>query len=225
MSSKIHLTRIVAWLLLFGSLVGCATPIDSEGAAGDAASSVGTDAGVASTAQELSTIVRRRLPIRGSFAAPLTGSKLLSFGMMYSMTLRTGALVDRITASFYLPSQPDNLFRPGDQFSSSSFGGTAGGLQPAQTCSGGFAAIGLRGRAGQRLDAFGLICAQILANGEPNLSNLQFHPVQGGSGGTAFSDLCGAGEWLGGLNVWSARKSSGTNDIISAIRGVCYAAN
>ena len=224
MSSKLHITGIVPWLLA-GTLIGCPALIYTEDIARVDAAYVGNDAGVASAAQELSTIVRRRLPTRGSFEAPQTGTKFLSFGMMYSMTLRSGALVDRITASFYLPSQPDNRFRPSDQFFSSSFGGTAGAPQPVQTCSAGFAAIGLRGRSGRRLDALGLVCAQILSNGEPNLNNLQLHPIRGGSGGTAFNDLCGSGEWLGGLNVWSARKDSGTNDIISAIQGVCYAAN
>jgi hypothetical protein len=214
------------WIaLLTGTLLGCEAPIGAEGAAGEGASDVGIDGDVASAAQELSTTASRLLPMRGSLDAPQTGARFLGSGMMYKLTLRTGDLVDRITSSFYLPSQSDNLFRPGDPFFSESFGGTAGGPQPAQTCSGGFAAIGLRGRSGKRLDALGLVCAQILGNGEPNLDNLQFHPIDGGTGGTAFTDLCGAGEWLGGMTVWSARKRAGTNDIISAIRGACYAAN
>lgn len=222
MSSNMNIISIA---VLTGALLGCATPIDAEGAAGQGAMDIGNEPDVAGTAQELSTTASHSLPRRGSFDAPQTGARFLGSGMMYKLTLRTGALVDRITSSFYLPSQPDNLFRPGDPFFSESFGGTAGGPQPAQTCSGGFAAIGLRGRSGQRLDALGLVCAQIRANGEPNLSNLEFHPIEGGSGGIAFTDLCGAGEWLGGITVWSARKRSGTNDIISAIRGACYAAN
>lgn len=218
-------TNIIWIALLTGTLLGCAAPIGAEGAAGEGAADVGIESDVASTAQELSTTVSRSLPRRGSLDAPQTGARFLGSGMMYKLTLRTGDLVDRITSSFYLPSQPDNLFRPGDPFFSESFGGTAGGPQPAQTCSGGFAAIGLRGRSGQRLDALGLVCAQILGNGEPNLGNLELHPIEGGSGGNAFTDLCGAGEWLGGLTVWSASKRSGTNDIISAIRGACYPAN
>ena len=224
MSSNARIIWIAAWLLA-GSLFGCATPIDAEGAAGEGAADVGIDADVASTAQELSTTVSRWLPTRGSFDAPQTGSRFMGSGMMYNLTLRTGDLVDRVTSSFYVPSQPDNRFHPGDPSFTMAFGGTAGGPQPAQTCSAGFAAIGLRGRSGKRLDALGLVCAEIRTNGEPNLNNLQVHPRQGGSGGTAFTDLCGAGEWLGGLSVWSARKRSGTNDIISGIRGACYAAN
>jgi hypothetical protein len=220
MTRRTRITTLLARCLLAGSLLGCAAEVDTDGLG----STVDDASEVDVSSQALTSHVRRTFPRRGSLESTIVDSEVLAYGMLYRLTLRTGDLVDRLSADFYVPSQPDNLFRPGDPLVSRVIGGTAGGPKPSQNCDAGYAAVGLRGRAGKRLDALGLVCARIRSNGEPNLSDLQYLPVQGGPGGSAFFDLCQAGEWLGGMSAWAARKSSGTNDVVSAIQGVCYAA-
>jgi hypothetical protein len=138
------------------------------------------------------------------------------------MQLRTGALVDAVSASFYTPSNPNNRYTPGDPFFvRGPAGGSAGSSQPGLECPAGFAATGLCGRSGQRLDELGLLCAQIGNDGRPIVSTQRAVGAFGGTGGTAFLDTCGAGKWLSGMTVTVALKSSGTNKIVSSIQGYC----
>jgi hypothetical protein len=161
------------------------------------------------------------LPRRGT-RNDVVESRFLGSGMMYSMQLRTGALVDAVSASFYTPSLPNNRYSDGDPFfARGPVGGTAGSAQPRLECPPVFAATGLYGRAGNRVDQLGLVCAQIGVDGLPVLSTQRVVGAFGGAGGTAFFDTCGAGKWLTGIAVDVALKSSGTNKIISAVQGSC----
>jgi hypothetical protein len=175
---------------------------------------------IVATAQELGGF-SHVLPRRGSLNDVIEG-QFLGSGMLYAMNLRTGALVDAITASFYTPSLPNNRFSTGDPFfARGPAGGTAGSAMPRLECPAGMAAYGLYGRAGNRLDQLGLICALIDAAGRPVESTARAIGAYGGTGGTFFFDTCGAGKWLSGMVVSIALKSSGTNEIVSAVQGFC----
>ncbi|MET0591392.1 MAG: hypothetical protein ABW133_01750 [Polyangiaceae bacterium] len=161
------------------------------------------------------------LPRRGSVNDVVEG-QFLGSGMMYRMELRTGALVDAISATFYTPRLANNRFSDGDAFfRRGPAGGTAGSAMPMLECPGGFAAVGMYGRSGNRLDQVGLICAQIGGDGRPVESTVRAMGAYGGTGGTFFFDTCGAGKWLSGMAVSIALKSSGTNKIVSAVQGFC----
>jgi hypothetical protein len=218
-------------LLCMGALAGCsdeamsteeATAAEGEDD-GAGATSEGTSApenDLAVAAQQLGGF-SHLLPRRGSVNDVIEG-QFLGSGMLYAMNLRTGALVDAITASFYTPSLANNRFSTGDPFfARGPAGGTAGSAMPKLVCPAGFAAYGLYGRSGNRLDQLGLICAQIGNDGRPIESTVRAIGAYGGTGGTFFFDTCGAGKWLSGMAVHIALKSSGTNKIVSAVQGFC----
>jgi hypothetical protein len=81
------------------------------------------------------------------------------------------------------------------------------------------------GRSGAHVDMLGLVCTQIGADGKPIPSTEKAIGAHGGAGGTFFYDVCPASEWLGGMNVQVASKSSGTNNIVGSVQGYCAAAN
>ena len=165
------------------------------------------------------------LPRRGSLE-DLVESRFLGSGMTYAIQLRTGALVDAISASFYTPSLSNNRYSSGDPFFvRGPTGATAGSAQPRLECPAGFAASGLCGRSGTRLDELGLLCAQIGSDGRPVAGSERPIGAYGGDGGNVFLDSCGAGKWLTGMAVYVALKSSGTNKIVSAVQGYCSNAN
>ncbi len=175
---------------------------------------------VGATAQPLGAF-SHLLPQRGSQKA-IVESRFLGSGMMYAMQLRTGDLVDSVSASFYTPSLANNRYTTGDPFFvRGPAGGTAGSAQPRLECPAGYAAFGLCGRSGDRIDQLGLICAQIGVDGRPVVSTQRGIGVFGGTGGTDFVDTCGAGKWLTGMNVTVALKSSGTNKLVSSVQGFC----
>jgi len=217
----------LAGFLSASALAGCSAEALSEGEApvteasdtADPSSGEGnTDVGA--TAQPLGAF-SHLLPQRGSQKS-IVESHFLGSGMMYAMQLRTGALVDSVSASFYRPSLANNRFTTGDPFFvRGPVGGTAGSLQPRLECPAGYAAFGLCGRSGDRIDELGVICAQIGGDGGPVVSTQRGIGAFGGTGGTPFVDTCGAGKWLTGMNVSIALKSSGTNKIVSSVQGFC----
>lgn len=220
------ITSRVLKFALAAALIGCTAdgePSEDELAQSDQVAGADESADVAGVAQSLGNFARV-LPKRGSDNG-IVESKFLSWGMLYSMQLRTGALVDAVSASFYTPSNADNRFRPGDPvFTRGPAGGTAGSPAPLLQCPGGFAASGVYGRSGNRLDMLGLICSQIAGDGRPLKSTERAVGAYGGPGGTFFFDTCDEGEWLAGLMVQVAMKASGTNKIVSSVQGYCASA-
>lgn len=203
------------------SLAGCAGESDSAAGA-DQPEDVATEADskVAIAEQALGGPAGV-LPLRGTTPG-IVESKFFGSGMVYAMNLRTGALVDQLTVHFYTPTRADNRFSPGDKtFSGGPFGGTAGSAQPTTTCPGGYAAHGLFGGAGKHVDRLGLVCARIGSDGLPITSDVKVLDAWGGSGGTFFFDVCGAGKWLRGIAAGAALKSSGSNKIIGFVQGYC----
>jgi hypothetical protein len=175
---------------------------------------------LASSSQALGSF-SHKLPLRGSFAGVID-SQVMGNGMMYGMQLRTGALVDAVTVRYYVPRSANNRYAAGDLlFTQGPVGGSAGSVQPLTECPGGYAAYGLFGGSGNRLDRLGLICAQIDATGRPVTTQLVHLDAFGGTGGTSFYDTCGEGKWLSGFAVGVALKSSGSNKIISYAQGRC----
>jgi hypothetical protein len=225
------ISSVSKWMVRMASavaLVGCA-PDGSEGADGlgieqpPALEGLADDEELGSAEQGLGSF-SQLLPLRGTdegaIAAQFQGS-----GMMHAMTLRSGALVDAVTTHFYTPSNVDNRYRPGDAlFTRGPFGGTAGSEQPILQCPAGHAAHGLYGRSGKRVDMLGLVCAQIGADGRPLTSSVKVVGAYGGNGGMFFYDTCGEGSWLSGATFGSALKTSGSNKIISYVRGHCSSA-
>lgn len=165
--------------------------------------------------------VSHLLPLRGSDEGVIA-AEFHGHGMLHAMTLRSGALVDAVTTHFYTPNSSDNRYRAGDAlFTRGPFGGTAGSEQPILQCPGGYAAHGFYGRSGKRVDMLGLVCAQIAGDGSPLTSSVKVIGAYGGSGGTFFYDTCGEGRWLSGATFGAALKTSGSNKIISYVRGHC----
>jgi hypothetical protein len=164
------------------------------------------------------------LPRRGSEEG-VVETMFLGYGMMYELSLRTGALVDAVSASFYVPSSPSNQHTPGDKLlARGPAGGSAGSLQPKLVCPGGYAAHGLYGQAGKRIDLLGLVCARIARDGRPLASDFKVVGAYGGTGGTFFYDTCGEDSWLAGMIVGVAPKSSGSNKVVSSLKGYCGSA-
>jgi hypothetical protein len=224
--SRRRISKILVGFLGAFALAGCTAeampPGDGPVSEGDAPADRGIDEGqdLGATSQPLGSF-SHVLPRRGSLNN-IVDTRFLGSGMTYAMVLRTGDLVDAVSASFYTPSNPNNRYTPGDPFFlRGPAGGTAGSEQPRLECPAGFAAFGLCGRSGNRLDELGLLCAQIGSDGRPIVSTQRAIGAFGGNGGTPFIDTCGTGKWLSGMMVSVALKSSGTNKIVSAIQGYC----
>lgn len=214
MSLERAANRVTGWVLAL-ALAGCAVD-DAELSEREGTEA---EAELEGTSQALGSF-SHVLPKRGGSHA-IIESQFHGFGMLYSMQLRTGVLVDAVSTSFYTPTNPNNQFTAGDPtFARGPAGGTAGSPAPALTCPSGFAAQGLYGRSGGRLDMLGLVCTQIGSDGKPIESAQRAIGAYGGSGGTFFYDVC-AGTWLAGINLEIALKSSGTNKIVSSVQGYC----
>lgn len=212
-------------LAIASALVGCAADSGPSLEALEQVEQIARadeSADLALSTQELGNFAHL-LPKRGSDDA-IVESRFLGWGMLYAMQLRTGALVDAVSASFYTPSSADNRFRAGDAtFTRGPAGGTAGSSAPLIQCPAGFAANGLYGRSGKHIDMLGIVCAQIASDGTPLKSTERAVGAYGGQGGNFFFDTCGEGEWLAGAVVQAAMKASGTNKIVSSVQGYCAA--
>ena len=208
------------------ALVGCASDVDQN----DETNGLGLDhpaavmeevAGEVESAEQALGSPAGVLPLRGT-AEGIVESKFLGRGMVYSMNLRTGQVVDQVKVHFYTPSRADNKFSSGDPtFTGGPVGGTAGSAQPTTTCPASYAAYGLFGGSGARVDRLGLVCARIGNDGRPMTNDVKVLDAWGGPGGTFFYDVCGEGKWLSGMVVAAALKSSGSNKIISFVQGYC----
>ena len=218
-----NVCRSIAASMLVGCAAGAASPSDLEAHEVNTEGAADAEGDVGVSMQALGGFTQH-LPKRGS-DKHLVDTEFVGWGMLYSMELRTGALVDAITASFYTPSNANNRYSPGDPvFTRGPVGGTAGSKAPVLTCPGGYAATGIYGRSGAHVDMLGLICAESGSEGRPIKSTERAIGGYGGQGGTFFYDVCPQGQWLGGLMVEVAAKSSGTNNIIGSVQGWCAAA-
>jgi len=135
----------IVGMLSATALVGCvaegAALTDATPLAGDEPASPADEAiaEIGGTTQALGNF-SHHMPRRGS-EEDIIETVFLGYGMMYELSLRTGVLVDAITASFYEPSNPNNQHTPGDRvFARGPAGGTAGSAQPKLVCPGGYAA-------------------------------------------------------------------------------------
>lgn len=143
----------------------------------------------------------------GSPAPSLTGS------VIYGMRLNTGRLVDNISLAYYVPSQADNIYRSGDFYSVlGPLGGTGGTWHDWTYCPPDFGAIGIQGRAADKVDALGLICVNLRDS-----SQIVTLPVYGGSGGQGFNDRCGQGYLMTGVNLRTGR-------VVDRVQGMCQRA-
>ncbi len=148
--------------------------------------------------------MRERGGSGGSPAPSLRGS------VIYAMRVNTGRLVDQVNLAYYVPSRSDNLYRSGDFYDVlGPIGGSGGTYHDWTYCPGGYGAVGIQGRAADKVDAVGLICADLT-----NSSRRVTLPVHGGSGGQGFYDECAQGYLMTGVNLRSGR-------VVDRIQGVC----
>lgn len=137
-------------------------------------------------------------------------------GVIFGAKIYSGNFTDAIELYYYIPSQPDNLYRQGDYKASTGRIGGSGGVDRGDYyCPQGYAAVGLQGASGTAaVDRLGLICGKI-----GNLSQVVALPVFGGSGGAVFNDNCGSIHSLGFLTGVRVRAG----DWMDSIQGLCQA--
>lgn len=117
---------------------------------------------------------------------------------------------------YYIPSQPDNLYRAGDYRSSTGrIGSTAGNDGGVYFCPEGYVAVGLQGGSGLGIDRVGFVCGKL-----GNLSQVVALPVSGGQGGTSFYDNCASLPSTGLLTGVRIRAGMW----MDSIQGICQAA-
>lgn len=134
-------------------------------------------------------------------------------GIIYAVRMRSGDFVDQVQFAYYVPSNPNNHYTPGDLFAASSAFGGNGGTQHAWTyCPPGYAAVGIQGRSGTFVDRLGLVCGRI-NNPTSRITLATF----GGNGGSGFYNTCGSG-YMSGL---AGREG----DYIDRIQGLCRTVN
>jgi len=137
-------------------------------------------------------------------------------GVIFGAKIYSGNFADAIELYYYVPSNPDNLYREGDQRTSTGrIGGNGGVDRGDYYCPEGYAGVGLQGASGTAaVDRLGLICGKI-----GNLTQIVSLPVFGGGGGSVFNDNCGSIHSLGFLT--GVRVRSG--DWMDSIQGLCQA--
>jgi hypothetical protein len=137
-------------------------------------------------------------------------------GLVYGVLVRGAQYVDQITFLYYRPSQPDNYFRPGDQFGTfGPYGGT-GGYARSLTCPPNQVLVGIRGRSGTLIDSLGIVCSDAKAPDPWSPANY-VSPVVGGAGGYWFDDRCANNYLIYEFNVRSSR-------FLNALQGRCIRA-
>ena len=155
------------------------------------------------------------LPFRG-IAGLGTDLGYYNVGVIFGAKIYADTMVQAIELYYYVPSNPDNLYREGDLRGAT--GRIAGGRKltdnGAYYCPQGFGAVGFQGNAGLAVDRFGLVCGKI-----GDFSQLVALPIWGGPGGNPYSDNCSSIQSLGlltGLRVrWDGNWMS--------LHGLCQA--
>lgn len=147
----------------------------------------------------------------GSGGSPVPS---LQGAIIYAMRVNTGRLVDQINLAYYVPSRSNNIYTPGDYYNTlGPIGGTGGTWHDWTYCPDGFGAVGIQGRAADKLDAVGLICADLRNN-----ANRVTLTVYGGPGGQGFRDTCQNNYLMTGVNLRAAR-------VVDRIQGICQRQN
>lgn len=208
-----NMNRIAGALMASALFVGCAADTGDLGEESNEEmrppAALTDEAGSDVTARHLGAPgTTRPLPERGGSGGSAVPG--LRGAVIYGIQMYTGRLVDKLQLAYYVPSGADNQYRSGDFYASlGPVGGGGGTWHDWQYCPSGFGAIGIQGRAGDKLDALGLLCAN-LANPAQQVS-LQ---VYGGGGGNGFFDTCNNTELLTGVNLRAGTK-------IDRIQGYC----
>jgi hypothetical protein len=140
----------------------------------------------------------------------------INVGVVFGARIYSGTFAQAIELFYYIPSNSDNHYRPGDyRGSTGRIGGNGGADSGEYYCPDGYAAVGLQGGSGLAIDRVGLVCGQI-----GNLSTVASLPIFGGNGGNAFYDNCVSTRSLGFLTGVRVRGSSW----MDSIQGICQAA-
>lgn len=140
----------------------------------------------------------------------------INVGVVFGARVYSGTFAQAIELFYYIPSNADNYYRPGDyRASTGRIGGNGGTDSGKYYCPDGYAAVGLQGGSGLAIDRVGLVCGQI-----GNLSKVTSLPIFGGNGGNAFYDNCVSTRSLGFLTGVRVRSSSW----MDSIQGICQAA-
>ena len=146
----------------------------------------------------------------GSGGSPVSP---LNTAMIVGLQLNTGRLVDRLNVYWYGASE-DNTRQVDQPIRDLNFlsqiGGDGGGTNYTQWCPENFVAVGIQGRAGDQVDALGLICGNL-----DNTDETYATAVYGGTGGKPFHSVCAPGFAMTGLDLRSG-------SLVDSIRGICH---
>jgi hypothetical protein len=134
-------------------------------------------------------------------------------GIVYAFRVRYGTRVDQIELAYYVPTNPNDSYTPGDTVGSiGAFGGSGGSDSGWIYCINNYVAVGIHGRHGTRIDKFGLICGQ--------LGNLSVHnstAAKGGNGGSEY----GSGGYVCDFNGYLSGIAGRSNVEVDRIVGQC----
>jgi hypothetical protein len=136
-------------------------------------------------------------------------------GVIFGAKVYSGTYAVAIELYFYIPSQPDYLYRDGDFRGSTGRIGNATGADGGEYyCPEGYAAVGMQGSSGLAIDRVGLLCGKI-----GDFSKLVSMPLFGGNGGGPFSDNCASVQSSGLMTGVRVRSSSW----MDSIQALCQA--
>jgi hypothetical protein len=125
---------------------------------------------------------------------------------------RTGSRVDRLQLVCGRLAEDGSLIESG----TSIVAGGLGGVDFEEDCPENEAMVGLLGRAGSQLDSLRLLCAPISGYVEDGTGVHPWGRLHGGTGGSAFEDVCPEGMFLRDIMTFP-------NGVIEAITGRCVA--
>lgn len=133
-------------------------------------------------------------------------------GVVFGAKVYSGNFAVAMELYYYIPSQPDYLYREGDyRGSTGRIGNNTGSDGGEYYCPEGYAAVGLQGSSGLAIDRVGLVCGKI-----GDFSRLVSMPIFGGNGGNAFYDNC-VGVQSSGFMTGVRVRSSSWMDSIQAL--------
>jgi len=136
-------------------------------------------------------------------------------GVIFGAKVYSGTYAVAIELYFYVPSQPDYLYREGDfRGSTGRIGNPTGADGGEYYCPEGFAAVGMQGSSGLAIDRVGLLCGKI-----GDFSKLVSMPLFGGNGGGPFTDNCASVQSSGLMTGVRVRSSSW----MDSIQALCQA--